>query len=272
MARSFVVSASGGLGERRECRIGPVPTALAMAHTVDGRRWYPRGVRLRLALAPLVVLALACAPADEGSVQPEAQALAAATEELAAARAALEAERTARVAATQELAALRTKVEGLEAKLAALEEERRPRPMPTPEPSDVPMSVDPSEAWLAPQDPLAAFVRCEAEGRCKVERAYFDELVGDTATFTKQARIVPHLRDEVVIGYKLYGIRRGSIAKSVGLKNGDLVRKINGEPLGAIDDALRLFTKIRHETKYELSVERKGVPLALTVEIVERLE
>jgi hypothetical protein len=245
--------------------------AFAMVRTVDGRRWYPRGVRLRLALAPLVVLALACAPADEGSVQPEAQALAAATEELATARAALEADRTAMVAATKELAELRTKVEGLEAKLAALEAERTPRPMPTPEPSDVPMSVDPSEGLIAPQDPLAAYVRCEAEGRCKLERAYFETLVGDSDSFIKQARIVPHLRDEVVDGYKLYGIRRGSLAKSVGLKNGDLVREINGEALGGMDDALKLFAKLRHETKYELTVERKGVPLALTVEIVESL-
>lgn len=242
-----------------------------MTPTVDGRRWYPRGVRLPLALAPLVVLALACAPADEGSVQPEGQALAAATEELVTTRAALEAERTAMAAATQELVALRKTVEELELELAVLEAEHAPRPMPTPEPSDVPMSVDPSESSIAPQDPLAAYVRCEAEGRCKVERAYFDKLVGDSDTFIKQARIVPHLRDEVVLGYKLYGIRRGSIAKSVGFKNGDLVRKINGEALGAMDDALKLFSKLRHETKYELAVERKGVPLALTVEIVESL-
>lgn len=133
------------------------------------------------------------------------------------------------------------------------------------------MSLDPDQGLTPPQDPLAAYVRCEAEGRCKVERAYFRTLVGDSATLMKQARIVPHLRDEEPLGYKLYGIRRGSLCKSVGLKNGDLVRKINGKPLGMLDDAFTLLSKLRDETSYTLDIERKGVALTLTIEIVDSL-
>lgn len=229
----------------------------------------------RLAALPLTVL-LACARADEAEpAGADAQALQAATAELAAARAAWEADRAA---TTKELAELRKAVDETNAKLATLAAERSP-PIPVPGPVDpyyvppeaeaLPMSVDPGVA--TPDETLAAFVRCETESRCKVEKAWFEAMMVNPAALAKQARLVPKLEGEKTLGIKLYGIRRGSLPKALELKNGDLVKSINGYPMGSMEKMLEAFTKLRRATTFTLEIERKGVSLTHTVEIVEHL-
>lgn len=225
-----------------------------------------------LVALPLVVL-LACAGTDD-QAGADAQALKAATDELAAARAAFEADREA---TSKELAELRKTVEETNAKLATLAAERRPiipvpgpvEPLPFPEAETLPMSVDPGVA--APDEALAAFVRCESESRCKIEKAWFEATIADPAALTKHARLVPKVQDGKVIGLKVYGIRRGSLPKAVGLKNGDLVKSINGYAMGSPETTLDAFSKLRRKTSFTLELERKGVSLTHTVEIVEHL-
>jgi hypothetical protein len=234
-------------------------------------------MRLRF---PALVLAvpLACTQAAEGG-QAGAEALRAVTEELAAARAAFEADRAAM---QQELAELRKAVAGIDARLAERAGGRVPvpspvspepsplrsGPLPMPEPAELAMSLDPSVPGV---DPLAGKVRCETDGQCEIQRVYFEGLFADPMAFLKQARIVPSMRDDVHQGYKLYGLRRGSLPKALGLKNGDLVRSINGKPLGSMDEAMKLFTELRGQTKYDVEIERKGVLLTLTLAIVESI-
>lgn len=227
---------------------------------------------LRLFAFPLTVL-LACARTDEASA--DAQALQAATAELAAARTAWEADRATM---TQELAELRKTVDETNAKLTKLTAERSP-PVPIPGPvdpyylppaaDDLPMSVDPGVA--TPDDTLAAFVRCETESRCKVEKAWFEAMMVNPAALARQARLVPKLEGEKTLGLKLYGIRRGSLPKALELKNGDLVKSINGYAMGSMDKMLEAYAKLRRETTFTLEIERKGVSLTHTVEIVEHL-
>jgi hypothetical protein len=232
---------------------------------------------------PALVLALPLACTQAGAGGPaDAEALRAVTEELVAARAAFEADRAAM---QQELAELRKAVAGIDAKLAERAERRvpvpspvrpepaslTPGPLPMPDPAELAMSIDPSLPSVPGVDPLAGKVRCETDGRCKLQRAYLESLFADPMVLLKQARIVPSMRDDVHQGYKLYGLRRGSLPKAVGLKNGDLVRSIDGKPLGSMDETMKLFTELRRQTKYDLEIERKGVLLTLTLEIVESI-
>lgn len=236
----------------------------------------------------MLAVPLACTRAGEGE-HADVESLRAATEELAAARTAFEADRAA---TSKELAELRKAVDDTNAKLAALTAERGrpvraapdlepdpvmrmplvPGPVPRPEPADLAMSLDPALGAPLGEDPLAGKVRCESDGQCKVQRAYLEGLLSNPATATRQARIVPTERAGVTLGYKLYGIRRGSLPKAVGLKNGDLVRSINGKPLSSLDEVMKLFTELRKSTRYDLEIDRRGVPLTLTLELVERLD
>lgn len=219
-------------------------------------------------------MSLACAGTDD-QAGADAQALKAATDELAAARAAFEADRAA---TSKELAELRKTVDETNAKLTKLTAERSP-PVPIPGPvdpyylppaaDDLPMSVDPGVA--TPDETLAAFVRCETESRCKVEKAWFEAMMVNPAALARQARLVPKMEGEKTLGLKLYGIRRGSLPKALGLKNGDMIKSINGYAMGSPEKMLEAYAKLRRETKLTLELERKGVSLTHIVEIVDHL-
>ncbi|MCA9655629.1 MAG: hypothetical protein H6712_01240 [Myxococcales bacterium] len=103
---------------------------------------------------------------------------------------------------------------------------------------------------------------------CSIDRAFLDHLMANPALLTRQARVVPSQRDGVVQGFKLYGIRRGSLPKLLGLENGDMLVSINGDEIDGIDAAMELYTKLRKAKRFLVEVERRGKPLALTIEII----
>jgi type II secretion system protein C len=101
-------------------------------------------------------------------------------------------------------------------------------------------------------------INCPTEDTCTVERAFVEKLMANPALLAKQARIVPKQKDDEVVGYKLYGIRRGSLPKLLNLKNGDMITAVNGEELKSMDKAMALYTKLRRASNLTVSIERKG--------------
>ena len=101
-----------------------------------------------------------------------------------------------------------------------------------------------------------------------IDRALIEEALNDTATLARQARVIPYVRDGVVEGYKLYGLRETSLPALVGFKNGDLVTEVNGQPLAAGGYAHR-FDSIPSAPPRLLSftVRRRGKPLRKVIEL-----
>ncbi len=99
---------------------------------------------------------------------------------------------------------------------------------------------------------------CPEPERCSIPRAVIDEILADPANLSRQARIMPSIRDGVVRGLKLYGVRRGSLPRDLGFNNGDLVMSVNGLPLTGMDEAMTAYTKLRHVDKFVLEIDRKG--------------
>jgi general secretion pathway protein C len=75
-----------------------------------------------------------------------------------------------------------------------------------------------------------------------------------------QARAVPYFKDGKAIGLRLFAIRTGSLYEKAGLKNGDILREINGQSLADISQAAKLFEKLRDERSLNLKLERNREP------------
>ena len=116
-------------------------------------------------------------------------------------------------------------------------------------------------------------IRCEPPGEtqqlCSIDKALVEELLSNPARLSKQARVVPRVRDGEADGFKLYGIRPGSVPKALGMKNGDTVRMVNGSALLSIDDAMAMYMKLRKANQLELEIERKGKVFDLVIDILE---
>ncbi len=69
-------------------------------------------------------------------------------------------------------------------------------------------------------------------------------------------------------GLAIYGIRRWSLASSLGFQNGDMIRSLDGRPVRTLDEALETFAWRSGAARFEVDVMRRGVPLTLTYIVV----
>ena len=59
-------------------------------------------------------------------------------------------------------------------------------------------------------------------------------------------------------GFKLFSIKPGSIYSKIGLKNGDIVHKINGYEMNSPDKALDIYQKLRSASSISVELTRRG--------------
>ncbi|MCP4671992.1 MAG: PDZ domain-containing protein, partial [Desulfobacula sp.] len=59
-------------------------------------------------------------------------------------------------------------------------------------------------------------------------------------------------------GLMVYGIRPNSIFRKIGLRNGDIIKDINGTPIISKEDVSLLFNDIELEDNLKLSLFRRG--------------
>ena len=75
-----------------------------------------------------------------------------------------------------------------------------------------------------------------------------------------QVRIRPHFKDGKSDGLAVSRIKAGSIFSKLGLRNGDIVQKINDKPINSPDDVLELYEKLKSGSQVSVEVTRKGQP------------
>lgn len=110
-------------------------------------------------------------------------------------------------------------------------------------------------------------INCSDENNCIVERKFVEQLMANPAMLAKQARIVPSQRDGETQGFKFYGIRRDSLPRMLGLKNGDMLTSVNGEELKSVDQAMGLALKLRRASNLSVTLVRKGETINKEIQI-----
>ena len=93
-----------------------------------------------------------------------------------------------------------------------------------------------------------------------------DTLKNINKVFT-QARAVPFFRDGKTIGFRVFAIKPGSVFERIGLKNGDIVRRVNGVELTDPTKAITLFTELQNEGHIAVDLDRNQKPESFSYEI-----
>ena len=132
---------------------------------------------------------------------------------------------------------------------------------PAPDPPAV--ASAPDAASPASPAALKALVERVDETTFLLEPDGFDEMLRDPAWLSRQARIIPHYQGGKPQGFKLLGIRKGSLWALFGLKNGDIVRAVNGRAFTSPQAALEIYEQVRGGS-FVVDLDREGAPLRLT--------
>lgn len=137
----------------------------------------------------------------------------------------------------------------------------------------LPLPPSPTSTTRSPETmaQISDGLRCvEADlGRCELTREVFDNLFANPHLLMSQARIVPAVRDGETLGFKLYGIRPGSLPKLLGLKNGDMIASVNGLLLATSMDGT--LSQLRDANELRVAIQRQDQPYELKIAIVDKL-
>ncbi len=107
----------------------------------------------------------------------------------------------------------------------------------------------------------------KAGGLVKVDSKKLDEALDNLPQLLTQARAVPYFQNGQSVGLRLFAIKKGSMFDEIGLKNGDILKDINGSSLADITQAIKLFERLREEKSINLNLERGKNPVAYQYEI-----
>ena len=101
----------------------------------------------------------------------------------------------------------------------------------------------------------------------KVERDAIEGWFENPACMMRQARIVPYFKDDKPAGFKLFAIRPNTLYSKLGLRNGDVVLKLNGIELNNPESALNAYQGLKDAQTVTMDIVRRGKPKTLKFEI-----
>lgn len=81
------------------------------------------------------------------------------------------------------------------------------------------------------------------------------------------ARLLPSVKDGKVEGFKVSEVKPQGVFAAVGLKNGDVLLKINEFPIDSPEKAIQSFMTLKGQNRIKLDLVRDGAPTSLTYDI-----
>lgn len=118
----------------------------------------------------------------------------------------------------------------------------------------------------APADPFAERIKKIDDHTYEVDRNLVRELVNSAAQPGKM-RMTPIVKDGEVKGVRVFGVRAGTPAFAIGMKNSDVISAIDGEPIKTAQQLLDLYAKLDQLASVELQGTRAGKPLVIALHL-----
>jgi len=106
-----------------------------------------------------------------------------------------------------------------------------------------------------------------SDTKFNIQRSLVDKVLANQGSLMKTARVIPHEENGRVAGVKLYGIRRNSLLGRLGVRNGDMLRTINGFDMTSPDTALEAYSRLRSADKLTLAVQRQNNEMTIEYNI-----
>lgn len=105
------------------------------------------------------------------------------------------------------------------------------------------------------------------ENQFVIPASEIEAAMSNLETLAKDARVVPHYQNGQVVGFKVFRIKAGSVYSKLGLKNGDIIERVNGQDIDGPERALALYQTLRNEKGFQLDLRRRNQPLTLSYEV-----
>jgi len=94
--------------------------------------------------------------------------------------------------------------------------------------------------------------------RQQVSRSMLNGQLQNFSQLLSQARVYPHFANGKSDGFLIRAIVPGSLYDKVGLKNGDIIRKVNGIAITGPQQAMAMMQKLQKAASVDVEIQRGG--------------
>jgi general secretion pathway protein C len=91
-----------------------------------------------------------------------------------------------------------------------------------------------------------------------LNRQTLEEAMGNVGELMKQVRIRPFFEGGKPSGLSLAGVAPGSIFEQMGIRNGDVIQAVDGQPIQTVDDVVSLYQSLSSAQNLAIQVRRGG--------------
>jgi len=91
-----------------------------------------------------------------------------------------------------------------------------------------------------------------------VERSDLQGALKNINRLMTQARVEPYFKGGKAEGFRVSRIQSGSLFSRLGMKNGDVIKAINGKPIKSPDDAVAFYKTLKSGSQLKLDIQRQG--------------
>ena len=95
--------------------------------------------------------------------------------------------------------------------------------------------------------------------RVSLRRNMITEAIEDVSKLMTQVKITPKMgEDGQQEGLSMSNIKPNSIFRRMGLRNGDVLKSVDGQEIQSVDDALKLYDSLKSANKVAVQIQRRG--------------
>jgi general secretion pathway protein C len=123
--------------------------------------------------------------------------------------------------------------------------------------SFIPQDVRPQPVASLPT-PTGEIVKKISPNRFLINREDAMGSVGDVNKFMTQVRMKPHFVMGQPSGYSVSEVIPGSLIEKIGLRNNDIIKKVNGQMINKPEEVFQAYSQLLRDSNIEVEIERGG--------------
>ncbi|HHO50979.1 MAG TPA: hypothetical protein ENK18_08930 [Deltaproteobacteria bacterium] len=130
------------------------------------------------------------------------------------------------------------------------------------------ISAPPTSSTSTPSSSEDEAVQETGDNKFAVSKELFDKYINDLEGISRMGRALLHRGpDGEFDGYRLSAIRRNTLADQLGIKNGDIIHSVNGQPLNSVQSAMGAYNTMKTESNFCFEITRRGSPVELCYDV-----
>jgi general secretion pathway protein C len=108
----------------------------------------------------------------------------------------------------------------------------------------------------SPATSTGQVVKKLSANRFVVNREDVNAAIGNVNQFMTQARIKPYFLMGRPGGFSVSEIKPGSLMEKLGLQNGDVIKKVNGQSITKPEEVFQAYSQLQRDSNIEVEIER----------------